>query len=352
MSLSAPTPPDPAATAAAQQKLNQQSAITTAETNMVNQQTPYGSLNYTQTGTNADGTPIFSAATTLSPAEQGLFNTTVGTQQGAATTAGNLIKNLGPELSNAPNLGNDSLVNTMMGWQQKYMQPIFDQQQSNLDSKLAAQGITAGSTAYDNAQNLQSRNVNNAYEGAMAQDEGQAFNQAAEAYQLPVQTLGTLLGEGQPASPTTGMANTPQETIQPANLEGLVQQNYQSSLGNYANTMGGIFGLGSALLGAPGVASGIGGILGGGLPNLAGLSGGSLSDRRAKMDIARVGKLNDGTPVYRFRYRNGDPEMRLGLMAQDIADDMPDAVMTGDDGFMRVDYERATERSMEAMIDG
>ena len=329
MSLSAPSPPDPYATAAAQEQVNQKAATQQAEINDVNQVTPYGTLNYTQTGTNADGTPSYTATESLSPAEQGLFNTTVGTQQGAATAAGNLITNLGPTLSSAPNLGNDALTNTMMGWQSKYMQPIFNQQQSNLNSQLAAQGITQGSQAYDNAQNLQSRNVNNAYESAMAADQGQAYNQAAESYQLPIQTLATLLGEGQPANVNSSLTQTPQESIQPANLESLVQQNYQSQLGNYQNQMNDIASLAGNIAKAY-----------------------SASDRRLKKDIARIGRLNDGTPIYRFRYNNGDPEMRIGLMAQDIADEMPDAVMTGDDGFMRVDYERATERSLETAEHG
>jgi hypothetical protein len=333
MSLSAPSPPNPQATAAAQEQVNQQAATQQAEINDVNQVTPYGDLTYQQTGTSSDGTPQFTATTQLSPQEQDLFNTTVQTQQGAANSANNLIKNLGTELSSAPNLGNDDLINTMMGWQQKYMSPIFAQQQSNLNSQLAAQGITQGSDAYNNAQNLQARNVDNAYESALASDEGQAYNQAAESYQLPIQTLATLLGEGSPASANSGLVQTPQEQIQPANEEGLVQQDYQSELNNYGNTMSGLFSIPSAVLG--------------GWARAGGLS--ALSDRRAKKDIARVGSLNDGTPVYRYRLKN-DPAgaMQIGLMAQDIADDMPDAIGIGDDGFLHVDYERATRRSLEA----
>ena len=318
MSLSQPTPPNPYQLANAQEQVNQQAAQQQAEANRVNQTTPYGNLTYTQTGTNPDGTPIYSATTALNPAEQSLFNTTVQTQQGAANAANNLIGNLGSSLSSAPNLGNDALINTMMGWQQKYMQPIFNQQQSNLNSQLAAQGITQGSDAYNNAQNLFSRNVNNAYEGAMAQDEGQAFNQAATAYQLPIQTLATLLGEGSPAS-NLNLTQTPQETIQPANLQNAVEQNYAQQNQIYGNTMSGLFGLGG---------------------NIA--SAAILSDARAKQNIARIGTLDDGTPIYRFRYRNGDPAMHIGLMAQDILHSKPEAVSMGADGFWRVDYERAT----------
>lgn len=249
MSLSQPTPPDPTATANAQEALNKQSAIYQAEMNNVDQTTPYGTLTYSQTGTNPDGTPIYSSTTALNPAEQQLFNTDVGTQNTMATDASTLAGNLGNTLTQAPNLGNSALTNQMMDWQQQYMQPIFNQQQSNLNSQLASQGITQGSTAYDNAQNLQARNVDNAYEGAMANDEGQAYQQAAESYELPIQTLGTLLGESQPGSVAGSLVQTPQEQIQPANLESLTEQQYAQQNQIYGNTMSGIFGIGDALAG-------------------------------------------------------------------------------------------------------
>ena len=325
MSFSAPSPPDPYATANAQEQLNKQSAIYQAETNNVNQTTPYGSLTYTQTGTNPDGTPIFSATTAYTPTVQNLFNTDVGTQTQMAKDASKLAKNIGPMLSQAPNLGNDALVNEMMGWQNKYMQPIFDQQQTALNSQLANEGITQGSDAYNNAQNLFSRNVNNAYEGAMAQDEAQAYNQALTSYEAPIQTLGTLLGEAQPTGTVnSSLINTPQENIQPADLQSLVMQNYQSQLQNYQNTMSGLFSIPAAVLGG-----------------WARSGFATPSDRRLKRDIDRIGWLNDGTPIYRFRYLN-DPAMHIGVMAQDIKATKPEAVFTTPDGFMLVDYEIAT----------
>lgn len=325
MSFSAPSPPDPYQTANAQEGLNKQTAIYQAETNNVNQTTPYGSLSYQQTGTNPDGTPIFSATTQYTPAVQNLFNTDVGTQTEMANAANTLAKNLGSSLSSAPNLGNDALVNEMMGWQNKYMQPIFNQQQAALNSQLANQGIGQGSDAYNNAQNLFSRNVNNAYEQAMAQDQGQAYNQALTSYEAPIQTLGTLLGESQPTGTVnSSLINTPQEQIQPANLESLVQQNYQSQLQNYQNSMSGLFSIPAAILGGWAHA-------GFALP----------SDRRLKRDIDRIGWLNDGTPIYRFRYLN-DPAMHIGVMAQDVKRTKPEAVFTTPEGFMLVDYELAT----------
>jgi hypothetical protein len=249
MGQSAPTPPDPYATAAAQTQTNEATARYQAEMNNVNQVNPYGSLTYTQTGTGPDGAPIYTATSQLNAPEQALFNNMVGTQTTLSGDANKLAQNLGNALTSAPNLGNDALVSKMMDWQNKYMQPVFDQQQSNLNAQLANQGITQGSAAYDNAQNLFSRNVNNAYENAMASDEGQAYNQALQSYMAPIQTLSTLLGISQPGSVNQGLVQPSQQQIQPANLEGLVEQNYQQQLNNYQNQQSGLFGIGSSVLG-------------------------------------------------------------------------------------------------------
>jgi hypothetical protein len=79
----------------------------------------------------------------------------------------------------------------------------------------------------------------------------------------------------------------------------------------------------------------IGGLLG------AGASAAKLfSDERLKTDIKRVGTLDNGLPVYTFRYR-GTSKIQMGVMAQDVEQVKPDAVE--DFGSYKiVDYEKAT----------
>lgn len=67
---SAPAAPDPMATAQAQTGVARDAAITEANLNRINQVTPQGSLTYTQTGTNPDGTPQYTQTQTYSPDEQ------------------------------------------------------------------------------------------------------------------------------------------------------------------------------------------------------------------------------------------------------------------------------------------
>jgi hypothetical protein len=80
----------------------------------------------------------------------------------------------------------------------------------------------------------------------------------------------------------------------------------------------------------------------GGLMNSAGsfLSPFKLSDRDYKEDIAVIGKLFDGTPVYRYRYK-GSPRFEIGLMAQDVEKTNPDAVRSVE-GVKFVNYDDAT----------
>lgn len=50
-----------------------------------------------------------------------------------------------------------------------------------------------------------------------------------------------------------------------------------------------------------------------------------LSDARAKEDIKQIGALDNGLPVYSFKYK-GDDETHINVMAQDVEKVMPDAV--------------------------
>lgn len=68
-----------------------------------------------------------------------------------------------------------------------------------------------------------------------------------------------------------------------------------------------------------------------------------FSDERVKHDISEVGRTFDGLPIYTFKY-NDEPDgpTRMGLMAQDVERQKPQAV--GDyHGVKTVDYAKATK---------
>jgi hypothetical protein len=80
------------ATAQAQTGMNTQAAITEANLNRINQYTPQGSLTYSQTGTNPDGTPQYSQYQSYSPAEQTKYDQN---NQVAMALNGMAINNIG-----------------------------------------------------------------------------------------------------------------------------------------------------------------------------------------------------------------------------------------------------------------
>lgn len=90
-----------------------------------------------------------------------------------------------------------------------------------------------------------------------------------------------------------------------------------------------------------------GNIIGAGLGAVGALSG-FLSDERAKDDIEPVGELFDGQTIYRYRYK-GDPRHQIGLIAQEVEDARPSAVIHDFAGsrLKGVDYKRATNYAAE-----
>jgi hypothetical protein len=87
--------------------------------------------------------------------------------------------------------------------------------------------------------------------------------------------------------------------------------------------------------GRPSVSRGGGGRGGGGRGG-----GGRRSDINLKQDIVPLVKLGNGLELYRFRYRDGDPTIYVGVMAQDVEKIDPGAVSRDRDGYLRVDYDQ------------
>jgi hypothetical protein len=70
-----------------------------------------------------------------------------------------------------------------------------------------------------------------------------------------------------------------------------------------------------------------------------------MSDRRVKEQVACLGRHPLGLGIYVFSYRVPFDEVhgagrQIGFMADEVAAKYPDAVSTGADGYLRVDYGR------------
>ena len=119
-----------------------------------------------------------------------------------------------------------------------------------------------------------------------------------------------------------------------ANVQMSLAQQEEQALAGYGNAQAnGALGTQAAGLGL------LGGVLGAG----ASLGGAYMkySDERLKENIEPVGELFDGQGVYRYNYK-GDPTPQIGLMAQEVLEDHPDAV-ADIGGFLAVDYLKATD---------
>jgi len=64
-----------------------------------------------------------------------------------------------------------------------------------------------------------------------------------------------------------------------------------------------------------------------------------VSDVRLKRDIVLLERLSNGIGLYRYRYVWSDT-IYVGVIAQEVATIVPDAVSLAADGYLRVDYSR------------
>jgi hypothetical protein len=94
---------------------------------------------------------------------------------------------------------------------------------------------------------------------------------------------------------------------------------------------------GGGMHGGGGMRGGGGGMRGGGGGGRGG--GGRRSDITLKHDITLLGHLDNGLGFYRFSY-NGSDKAYVGVMAQEVQQVMPEAVVRGGDGYLRVYYDK------------
>ena len=65
----------------------------------------------------------------------------------------------------------------------------------------------------------------------------------------------------------------------------------------------------------------------------------TMSDARVKRDIIPIAERENGLQLYRYRYAWSDT-LYVGVLAQEVLEVAPNAVLRGADGYLRVDYAR------------
>jgi hypothetical protein len=329
MGKDSPTPPDPSQTAAAQGEWNSFTAQQQQAMNMVGQNTPYGSLAYNQTGsstmTDPSGkqisVPQYTATQTLSPSQQAIFDQTQSAQGNLAGLANDQSAKLKDYLGTSfdYNPGNDATK-----WAYDLgSKTILPQQQRDteaLQRQLLQRGLRPGTDQYNDAIRQQSQNQGSQLDQLALQGEGQAFNEAAYKRSSPINEITSLLSGSQITQPNSTFASTPQTSVGGVDYSGLVNNNYNQQVAQNNAAMGGMFGIGGTLAA---------GAMKYGLPLLA------ASDRRLKSDIVRVGRLPNGLSVYDYVIFG---QKARGVMADEVEQFMPDAVVRHPSGFKMVNY--------------
>jgi hypothetical protein len=328
---SPPPTPDYAAAANATAAGNLQAAQYATEANRVNQYTPYGSLVYSHDPSKGNGG--WSATQSLSPQQQKLLDSTNNLNLGLMNTAGQGLDYANQVLSK-PGVDTSKLAQTGFNPGQSYqdaymqrLQPVIDRENQASDAQLANQGIAPGSQAYINAKQTLNDQHNNLLANVTTQGfntglaaNQQGFQQQAYNQMQPINVINALRTGSQVQNPTFN--NVPQQATtagadlfgaQQANFNGQMQ-GYQQQSANNNNFMSGL-----TQLGATGMMF--------------------MSDMNAKQDIEKVGDIL-GHGVYKFAYKSDPSKKYIGAMAQEVQKIRPDAVIVGDDGFMRVDYNK------------
>jgi hypothetical protein len=317
---SAPTPPDPVATAAAQTQSNKETAVANANLNRYNQYGPQGSVEWQVVGTNADGTPRYTQTTAYAPGEQQVYNTNLATRQNVGQIGLNASNRIG-DLLNTNFNPNEEVAAQLNDLGRKRLDPRFQQEQATLEQQLANKGITMGSEAYGRAMDRFGQTKNDAYNQLALTGQQQAWNQAVANRSQPINEVTALMSGSQVSTPwlgqqqNTNMANT--------DVAGITQNAFQNQMGIYNAEMG----RQNAMMG------GAAGIIGQGMRFVP------WSDRRLKKDIVPLGIHDSGLMAYEWTYTFGPGRYR-GFIADEVARLYPHAVIRMPNGFDAVDYAR------------
>lgn len=325
MGKSAPKPTDPRETSAATTGTNLSTAIGNAWMTNMNEYGPDGSREFNNTGMETVTDPYtgqtyqvprFSVTTTLSPEQQAIKEQQDSASLNLATLGSDLSGTLGDHLRGNFTIDNEATEARLFDLGRARLDPLFAQRDEDLRSRLASQGIKAGSAAYDREMALLGQNQNDAYNQLLLTGRGQAVNEQLTEDNQRIQQISALMSGGQVSQPmfSTNLGVAPMATTDNgsiiANYDNARMNAWQQNQAGWGSLLGGIGGLFS------------------------------LSDERAKEDMEKIAETDDGIGIFKFRYK-GSPKTQIGLKAQDVAKKKPRAVAMGGDGLMRVNYGEA-----------
>lgn len=252
--MKSPKAPDPVETAQAQAGVNLSTAVTQQNLNMVDQNNPWGSVGYEQTGStrfkdsfgNWVEVPRFTQTTTLSPEQQAIFDKAQGAQTNLAGIAEEQSGRVADALSDPFEFTNQDAANWAYDLGSQRLDPRFQQEEAGLRDRLINSGIRPGTEAWDREMSRLGESKNDAYNQLMLQGRSQAFGENIATRNQPLNELNALLTQSQVSNPAQMSGPTPQVGVGGVDYAGMVQDNYQAKLASRNALMGGLFGLAGA----------------------------------------------------------------------------------------------------------
>ena len=325
MGKSAPKPTPPREVSAATTGTNVTTAVANAYLQNMDETGPDGTKTFSQTGMQSVTDPYtgktyqvprFSVATTLSEQQKAIKGQNDAASLNLASLGNNLSGTLGQQLTGNFTIGNEATESRLFDLGRKRLDPMFAQRDEALRTRLANQGIRAGTEAYDREMGLMGQQQNDAYNSLLLQGRGQATQEQLTEDNQRINQISALLNGGQVSMPNfmTG-----------ANVGAIPTTDNASIIGNYDNAKMASWQQKQAAMGS--MIGGMGGLF-------------ALSDPKAKTDKKKIAETEDGMNIYSFKYK-GSPKTEIGLMATDVKKRKPDAVKKSPSGLMMVDYGKA-----------
>lgn len=327
----APPAPDPKETSAAQAGMNIDTAIAQNLVNATNQVTPDGMRTYTQsstpfTWTDSQGNqrsinPLV-ATETLTPEAAARRAVNEQTEMNLATIGRDQSAKIGGLLGTNFKLGNEQTEGRLFDLGSRRLNPMFARDEEALRTRLSNQGLTAGSEAWNNEMGQFGERRNDAYNQLLLTGRGQANQELLTERNQPINEISALLSGSQVSMPQ--FSATPTAGVGGVDYAGMVQNQYQAQLQQAQQKAASRNALWGNALQAAGTVAG---------------AAMRFSDRRVKDNIRKIGKADNGLPIYSYTYK-GDTAPQIGFMAQDVQKKRPDAVKSFG-GILAVDYEKA-----------
>jgi hypothetical protein len=271
-----PAPESPSSVIHQQSQANTKALGESEAANQVDKTNPSGEQSWRLLGYDQNGNPQYGMSEQYTPEQQALYNFMQGSQNFSGFAGNNLIGNLvGSGNYNQafdPTAAVGDATSGRLGQMVQYLDPYFSKQIQQDDSTMRNQGLVPGDEAYDEQMRQEKDTQNQSIQSLLAQFQPQAFQQAYQQHQEPIQEAQAFSQFGAP-NPLS-FSPTPQYAQNAVNVSQIYDQNYKAQLAAYqqqqmqrSGMLQGLGAIGGAILGGPvgsSIGSGIAGMFGSG----------------------------------------------------------------------------------------